>query len=212
MEEIDEQALIELAKTNANAFGELYDRHYSKILNYIVRRVGEVTIAEDIATATFMKALDRLPSFKWQGVPFSAWLYRIASNEIANYFRDRHTTYPSLDQMVDEYGFEPVSTTDIEVAIIEAEEEIARHEQYVIVQGLIRTLPEKYQEALALRYFEKKSIEEISVIMGKRPGTIKSILSRGVAKIRQLYASKGITPVNATFSHSARLTSGDKKS
>lgn len=214
MQEIEERTLVELAKTNPAAFGTLYDKHYSKIFNYIMRRVGDIAIAEDITAATFIKALDRLSTFKWQGVPFSSWLYRIASNEIANYFRDRHTTYASLDQMLAEEGFEPVSDLDIEASIIEAEEEVARHQQYMLVQKLLLTLPAKYQEALALRYFEKKSIEEISIIMGKRPGTIKSILSRGVARLRCSLANKtaAANNVDATFSHTLRLTSRDKKS
>jgi len=212
MEQTAEQELIEHAKTNANAFGELYDLYYLKILNYATRRIGDVAAAEDITTATFMKALDRLQTFEWRGVPFSAWLYRIASNEIANHFRDRHTKNASLDELIDEQGFEPASDTDIEASIIEAQEELERHQQFIAVQKIIVTLPAKYQEALTLRYFEKKSIEEISVILGKRSGTIKSILSRGIKKLREASAKEEQSAKNATFLRRGRLTTGDKKS
>jgi RNA polymerase sigma-70 factor (ECF subfamily) len=211
MEQTAEQELIERAKTNAHAFGELYDLYYLKILNYTVRRVDDVAAAEDITTATFMKALDRLHTFEWRGVPFSAWLYRIASNEIINHFRDRHIKYASLDELIDEYGFEPASDTDIEASIIEAQEELARHQQFISVQKIIVTLPAKYQETLALRYFEKKTIQEISTIMNKRPGTIKSILSRGIKKLRESAVKEEQLTQNATFLRAKRLTSGNKK-
>jgi RNA polymerase sigma-70 factor, ECF subfamily len=212
MEQTAEKELIERAKTNANAFGELYDLYYPKILNYVVRRVGDVAAAEDITTTTFLKALDRLHAFEWRGVPFSAWLYRIASNEIVNYFRDRHTKNVSLDELIDEHGFEPASDTDIEASIIKAQEELVRHQQFIAVQKRMLTLPVKYQEALALRYFEKKTIEEISVIMNKRPGTVKSILSRGIKKLREASPKEDHPTTNATILHNERLTGGDKKS
>lgn len=179
-----EQLLIEQAKTDGQAFGELYDRYYLKIFNYILRRTGDVEISEDITTEVFMKALDRISSFAWRGLPFSAWLYRIASHEIANYFRSKHTKNVSLDALMEEQGFEPAGEVDIAAALIEAQEEVERHKQFLAVQRQLRTMPPKYQEVLALRYFEKKSITEISQIMNKRPGTIKSLLSRGTKKLR----------------------------
>lgn len=212
MDQLAEQALIERAKTDANAYGDLYDLYYLKILNYALRRVADVDVAEDITTATFIKALDRLHTFEWHGVPFSAWLYRIASNEIVNHFRDRHTKHVSLDELMDEQGFEPASDTNIEASIIEAQEELERHQQFIAVQKRMAMLPAKYQEALALRYFEKKTIQEISVIMHKRPGTIKSILSRGAKKLRESSAIGERLAQNATFLPQKRLTSGNKKS
>jgi len=180
-----EHDLVERAKQDSTAFGDVYDLYYPKIFNYILRRVGDIEIAEDVTTEVFMKALGRIHTFTWRGVPFSAWLYRIASNEMANYFRDKHTRNISLETMMEEQGFEPASDFDIETAYIEAQEEIDRHQQFLRVQRVIMELPLKYQEALSLRYFEKKSIAEISHIMSKRPGTIKSILSRGAEKVRK---------------------------
>jgi len=185
MEIAKEQQLIERAKTDGDAYGELYDLHYAKIFNYILRRTGDVATAEDVTTEVFIKALERISSFTWQGLPFSAWLYRIASNEIANYFRGKHTKDLSLDAMMEEQGFEPAGDVDIEASLVEAQDEIERYQQFIAVQKRLLLLPAKYQEALSLRYFEKKSIAEIGQIMGKRPGTIKSLLSRGTKKLRE---------------------------
>lgn len=185
MKNDQEQKLVEKAKTNPDAFGELYDYYYPKILNYTLHRTNNLELSQDIATDVFMKALDRIKDFTWRGVPFSAWLYRIANNTIADHFRGRHAKIISLDFLLEEQGFEPVSDTDIEADLIAAQEEIARHKQFLAVHKQLLTLPAKYQEVLSLRYFEHKTIAEISQIMGKRPGTIKSLLSRGTKKLRE---------------------------
>jgi RNA polymerase sigma-70 factor, ECF subfamily len=190
MQKNTEQELVERAKTDADAFGELYDLHYTKIFNYILRRTADVMVAEDITTNVFMKALDKISIFTWQGLPFSAWLYRIASHEISNHYRNKQSKNISLETMMEEQGFEPVSDIDIEAIYIAEQEKVARHRQFMTVQRELLKLPAKYQEALSLRYFEKKTIAEISTIMDKRPGTIKSLLSRGTKKLRETLAPK----------------------
>ena len=208
-----EQKLIERAKADGAAFGELYDMYYPKILNYILRRTGDIEVSEDITTEVFMKALDRIHTFSWRGVPFSAWLYRIASHEIANHFRNKHTKNMSLETLMEEHGFEPADDIDIEASYVEAQEKIERHQQFLVAQQALLKLPFKYQEALALRYFEKKSITEIASIVGKRPGTIKSLLSRGVKKLREAVPAEiSVKTTNATFLQKSRLPYGDKKS
>lgn len=187
MDPDQEKILVERAKSDAEAFGELYDAHYGKIFNYVLRRTADVAVAEDITTDVFIKALDNLQNFTWRGLPFSAWLYRIASHEISNYYRSKHHKNMSLDMLMDEQGFEPLSEADVEAEYSAAEEALTRHHQFLHVQKNLLQLPQKYQQALSLRYFEKKSITEISLIMGKRPGTIKSLLSRGTKKLRDMH-------------------------
>jgi len=96
-----EQKLIELAKTDGQAFGELYDLYYLKIFNYILRRTSDFELSQDITADVFMKALDMIHKFTWRGLPFSAWLYRIASNEIADHFRGKQTRTVSLEVLTD---------------------------------------------------------------------------------------------------------------
>lgn len=208
MELDQEQKLVERAKTDGSAFGMLYDEYYLKILNYVLRRTASIEVAEDITADVFIKALNGIRRFTWKGVPFSAWLYRIASNEIASYFRGKHTKDISLDTMMEEYGFVPLSDEDIERTCMENQEEIERHKQFLQVQQALIQLPPKYQEALSLRYFEKKSIAEIAIIMDKRPGTIKSLLSRGIEKLRKVVPN---TERNLSTPKTF-IKSGDKKS
>lgn len=181
----DEQKLIERAKTDGQAFGQLFEQTYPTVLNYVYRRTGDITAAEDITSTVFLKALEQIGRFTWRGLPVLAWLYRIASNEIANYFRNPHTKVTSLDMLFEEQGFEPVADIDIEAALIETEVRQERYRLFLHAQKQLRSLPLKYQEVLALRYFEKMSLAEIGQILGKRPGTVKSLLSRGTKKWRE---------------------------
>ena len=85
----EKKELIERAKRDPEAFGKIYDENYPKIFGYILKRVANLDIAQDITSETFLKALRNLWKFHWQNISISAWLYRIANNEIANYFRKR---------------------------------------------------------------------------------------------------------------------------
>ena len=82
-----EKGLVERARKDAEAFGELYDLYYPKVFGYILRRTASVEIAQDITSEVFFKVLKNPGQFCWRGIPFSSWLYRIATNEIASYFR-----------------------------------------------------------------------------------------------------------------------------
>lgn len=181
----EEQKLIERAKTDSEAFGQLYDEHYLVVFNYVLRRTGDAQLAQDLTADVFIKALTKMHSFAWLGRPFAAWLYRIAGRSIADHFRGKHTKNISLEVLMDELGFEPVDETDIHQTLVETETALERHQQYTQVREHLKTLPTKYQEVFALRYFEKKSIAEIAVITARREGTVKSLLSRGAKKIRE---------------------------
>lgn len=177
-----ERELVERAKNDPEAFGILFDRHYSAVLNYVARRTGDVALAHDITSETFYKALGSIRTFRWRGIPFSAWLYRIASNEIASYFR-RSRSLESLDRLAHEYGFDLASDEDLEAELIEAQEALARHERYQAVLAALRDLPEKYQTVIALRFFEGRSVAEIAQVMGRPQGTVKSLLHRGLKRL-----------------------------
>jgi len=180
----NEKELIELAKQSPEAFGKIYDHNYSIILNYVLRRTGNSEIARDITGETFVKAFENIKNFKWQGVSFTAWLYRIAGNEIVNYFRKKTYTAVSLEFLQETQGFETESKTDLESELIEAEQELKRHEEFLFYRQKISELPIKYQEAIALKYFEGKNNKQISEILGKPENTIKSLLHRGLEKLR----------------------------
>ncbi len=176
----EEKELIKEAKKNPEVFGKLYDQHYSKIFSYILKRTADLETAQDITSETFFKAMKKLWQFRWRNISFSAWLYRIASNEIANYFRKNKYKPVSLEKIP-----EPISVSNPSAEILEAEQELKKHQDFLMLQKEISKLSVKYQEVIVLRFFEKKKIKEIAEILGKKQGTIKSLLHRGLEKLRK---------------------------
>jgi len=179
----EERELVEEARRDPEAFGALYERYYSQIFGYVLRRVANVEIAQDLSSEVFFKALKNLGRFRWQNISFSSWLYRIASNQTTDYFRkDGHRAIP-LEEF---YELAAVSGLSAEAEILQAEDELKKHEDFLILHKNIARLPSKYQEVITLRFFENKHIKEIGEILGKKEGTIKALLHRGLKKLRKL--------------------------
>ena len=176
----EEKKLVERAKKDPEAFGELYDEYYSRIFGYVLKRVADIEIAQDIVSETFFKAIKNIWRFRWQNIPFSSWLYRIASNEIANYFRkEKYKTISLEDAPEPVYGSTPFSE------IMEAQEELEKHKDFLSLQEKISKLSIRHQEVITLKFFEKRQIKEIADILGKKEGTVKSLLHRALEKLRE---------------------------
>ena len=181
----EEKKLVRQAQEAPDAFARLYDQYYRQIFGYVLRRSANIEAAQDITSETFLKALGKLWQFRWRNVSFSSWLYRIATNEVNQYFRKaEYKKSVSLEEL-QEQGFELLSPHDPESELIEAQEKLKRHQDFLEIQEKIIQLPARYQEVIALRFFEKKQIKEIAEILGKREGTIKSLLHRAVEKLRE---------------------------
>jgi len=177
----EEKELVERARRAPEAFGKLYDQYYSQIFGYVLKRVANIEIAQDITSEVFFKALKNLGQFKWRNISFSFWLYRIASNQITDYFRKNKHAVVSLEEVS-----ELVTNSDPPTELLEAEEELKRHEDFLLLHESIAGLPIKYQEVITLRFFENKQIKEIAQILGKREGTVKALIHRGLEKLREL--------------------------
>ncbi len=176
-----EKELVKRAQHSPEAFGELYEVYYRRIFNYALKRTANVQLALDITSITFLKAFSQIKKYRWRDVPFAAWLYRIASNEVNDHYRReggrRISSIESIADLAD--------TGDYSDEINEAEEELSRHEEFITLHRKISELPFIYQEVIALKFFEKKKIREMVKILGKKEGTIKSLLHRGVEKLRE---------------------------
>jgi RNA polymerase sigma-70 factor (ECF subfamily) len=181
----EEKELVRQAQRDSGAFAKLYDQYYPKISGYILRRTANLETAQDLTSETFFKALNKLWQFRWRNISFSSWLYKIASNEINQHFRkSEYKKSISLEEL-QEQGFEPISRDDPESELIEAQEQLRQHREFREVQDKIVRLPARYQEVIALRFFEQKQIKEISEILGKKEGTVKSLLHRAVERLRE---------------------------
>jgi len=181
----EEKELVRQAQKDPDAFAGLYDRYYPKIFGYVLRRTANLEVAQDITSETFLKVLQKLWQFRWRNVSFSSWLYKIATNEINQYFRKAEYKKSLSLEELQEQGFELVSPYDPEGELIKAQEKLKQHQDYLEIQEKIVRLPAKYQEVIALRFFEQKQIKEIGEILGKKEGTIKSLLHRAVEKLRE---------------------------
>ncbi len=170
-----EHELIRLASDDPEAFGELYERHVKKIYNYIYYRTGNHHDAEDLTERVFQRALRHVSHYEDKGVPFSAWLYRIAHNLVANWHRDR-SRKPEVP--LDERLLVARSLAQPEIQAIAREE----------VDGLLRSvrrLPEDRQQLLILKFVERLSNAEIGEIMGRTEGAIKSLYHRTLNALRE---------------------------
>jgi RNA polymerase sigma-70 factor (ECF subfamily) len=177
----DEKELIKRAKKDPQAFGDIYDGYYHRIFGYVLKRVGDLDSSQDIVSETFFKALKNLWQFEWRNISISSWLYRIANNEISNYFRKGKRKMVSLDKIKEPFAVDnPLSEA------LEAEEELKKHKDFLILHQNISKLNLQYQEVIALRFFEKKRIKEIAEILGKKEGTVKSLIHRGLKKLKIL--------------------------
>ena len=178
-----EQKLVENAKRDIREFGALYDEYYGRIFGYVLNRTASLDVAQDVTSEVFYKALTNISSFHWKGVPFSVWLVRIANNEIANHYRSNGHGLALKDKITFSISIS-VETPESELETAEAQ--LLRHRNYLIAQERISKLPAKYQEVLALRFFEGKPLGEIGQVLGKKESTVKTLLYRGLDKLREM--------------------------
>lgn len=178
-----EVELLNAIKNNPAIFSELFKIYYKPIFGYIFRRTGDFDDTADIAAETFFKAFKYIKEFTYKGISIKVWLFRIATNELNLYFRYRQK-HASLFERID---FEDKNKFELYVQEdkIELEKELQQHEQFMTVLKSLKTLPLKYQEVIALRYFEGKDNKEIVEILNINEGTLKSLLSRGLEKLRK---------------------------
>lgn len=172
--------LIQKIKKNPQYFGLLFDAYFHQIFNYTLRRTTDVHISKDITSNVFFKALHSIGQFKWKNISISSWLYRIASNEIATYYRNKSSAHKHYALLCKEMKLTDSEQKNVEDEMLEAEATLSRHRQYQEMRAILSELPIPYQEVITLKYFEHKKIREIAEIMGKNQNSVKSLLYRGL--------------------------------
>ena len=179
--DLAEADLVALARTDADAFGELYQRNVDRIYNYIYYRTGNVADAEDLTARTFYQALGNIGRYLDQGVPFIAWLYRIAHNLVANHHRSQgRWKMTPLDDL------EPVSKpSDNPARLAET------GERRQALWSAIRRQPEERQRLLILKFADRLSNEEIGDLMGRTESSIKSLYFRTLKALRADLEARG---------------------
>jgi len=171
---MDETILVEQAKQDPEAFGELYERNVDRIYHYIYYRIGNAEDAEDLTARTFYQALDNIHRYVEKGVPFIAWLYRIAHNLVANYHRARgRWKVASLDEL--EISAPPAERPD---RAAETDERLRA------LWSAIYRQPEERQRLLIMKFADRLSNQEIGRLMGRTESSIKSLYFRTLKSLR----------------------------
>jgi len=181
-----EAQLVQKCHRDPAAFGEVFDLWYKLIFGYVMRRTADYDLSKDIAAETFLKAFLKIGSFRWRGVSLSAWLYRIATNELNMYYRSSKYRPASLQELLENPQMEKLLHQPADEEREMLEKEVKADSDYNLIRQHMLKLDIKYQEVIALRYFEQKTNTEISLILDKNEGTVKSLLSRGLEKLRNM--------------------------
>lgn len=179
---------IARAKSDPQAFGRLYEAHYSRILNYLYRRTLNVAVAEALTSNTFFKALRGLPKYR-SGGSLEGWLYRIASNEVKMHWRSQRNRRENDPRWREELRRVAFASRGEETA--DGLEEKMR--RFASLHAALRRLPERYQTVLVLRYFEGLTYGEIASALRKRLGTVKSLIHRGLKRLKDSLETEDAT-------------------
>lgn len=173
-EELSDSELVKMAQADPEHFGLIYERYLTRIYNYIYYRTGNTQDAEDLTARVFMRAMNHIQNYKDRGLPFSAWLYRIAHNLVANWHRDnsRRKTV-SIDAAL---------SHSIPTDVPEFIQEAAENQDMLL--DAIRELPAERQQLLILKFVEHLSNAEIGDIMNRSEGAIKSLYHRTLLALR----------------------------
>ncbi len=168
-----EQILVETAKHDPEAFGLLYERYFGRIYNYAYNHTGDQAQAEDVTAQTFKQALENFHRYEWRGVPFGAWLYRIASNVIVGQHRKSRPSTPFEDALET-----PLDGPTPEEAFLGAERNLELKEA-------VRRLPPAQAQAIILRFAQNLSYLEIAQAIGRTEGAVKQLIHRGLVTLRE---------------------------
>ncbi len=191
LKRLQDVELVDLARNgDREAFGELYERYVEKIYNYVYYRTGNHHDAEDLSERVFTRAMHHIENYTERGVPFQAWLYRIAHNLVANWHRDRaRRKIISLDEFI-------AASLKADAPDAQAEE----NEEKARLLTAVRRLPQERQQLLILKFVEHLSNAEIGAIMNRTEGAVKSLYHRTLLALRDELGKGEKTPRSSTSS------------
>jgi len=175
----DEVKIIQAAQKDIKAFRELYQRHFKAVFRFVYNRSGsDEDLSADITQQAFVKAMLNIHRYEYRGVPFIAWLYRIALNEINLHYRNTSKTRTvSIDEQVVKSFIEEIDDDYSDVKL----------------QALKLTLSDQDQEVvqlIELRYFEKRSFKELGEILGITESNAKVKVHRVLKKLKIVLLKK----------------------
>ena len=163
----DDRTLVEAAQADPAQFVRLYERYAHRVYAFVSRRVADRAAAEDITSQVFERALTHLGRYEWREVPFAAWLFRIASNAIADRWRrDARDAHDPPEEVADAREFEEI-------------------ERRVLLFDLVDRLPDVQGQVIRMRFLEEKSIRDIAAALDRSEGAVKQLQLRALDNLRK---------------------------
>lgn len=173
-----EESIITKAKSNPAAFASLYEKYFDRIYYYLLRQTDDEELAGDLCSQTFVNALNNIKKYELRGVPFSAWLYKIASNEVRKHYRK------SKGKKI--FSIEEVRIKEL----IEESDEVWDEDQINKLIDFMKDLPEDMLQVLVLRFYEERDFKEIAYILDITESGAKMRTYRALDKLRKKFKIK----------------------
>jgi len=174
---VGEKPLIARACNDSTAFVQLYRSHYDAVFRYCLHRLFERAKAEDVTSEVFLKVVENIHGFKGNDKQFRCWLYRIATNAVNNHLRKTARRNRLL-----KFAREQTNSR-----VADCEEPA---DKLTLLREAVFTLKSRYQTIITLRFFENLKLTEIAEVLGSSPGTVRSQLTRALAKLRKVLAAE----------------------
>lgn len=175
-----EAEIVERAKNDDQAFEILYDFYFPKIYGYIFKRVGSFDAAEDLVSATFLKVFTGLAKYNNKGNTFGAWVYKIATNNLIDYYRkegkNKKIDIDNMHNLRDENNAEPGKS-------------FALLQEKKLVRKILKEMPENYLRVLYLKFFGEKETREIADILQTNENNVRVLLCRALKEFNKIYKS-----------------------
>jgi RNA polymerase sigma-70 factor (ECF subfamily) len=173
----DEKSLIARARDDSTAFVQLYRSHYDAVFRYCIHRLFERQSAEDVTSEVFLKVVENIHGFKGNEKQFRCWLYRIATNTVNNHLRKSARRNRLL-----KFAHEHSNSQDADCVV--------PTDKLTLLREAVFTLKPRYQTIITLRFFENLKLTEIAEVLGSSPGTVRSQLTRALAKLRKVLVTE----------------------
>lgn len=182
----DITVLVRMAQDgDTSSFGALYEHFFDRIYRYVSFKTGSASEAEDITGEVFVRMLESINKFKWQGHPFSSWLFRIAHNLVVDNFRRKgKRNIVSLEN----------TTTNVEAVAVDVDQHIDTELSMGEVRKAMVGLTDLQKEVISLRFAAGLSVSETAQAIGKKDNAVKALQHAGLKKLRRLLNPDVPTP------------------
>jgi RNA polymerase sigma-70 factor, ECF subfamily len=180
VQEFDEYTIVEAAKRgDQDALARLYEHYFPRVYRYVSARLGRSEDAEDVTTEVFLRVIDNIGGFTWRGLPFGAWLFRIARNELVSHVRRERprTATAELTESIPDPNEDHVTMLELQFAIAE-------------VSAATNLLSEAQRQVIALRFGAGLSVAETAQALKKTENTVKVLQHKAIARLQKLVTRK----------------------